>query len=167
MKTIIEYRCTKCSKLLAKGHWDVATLEIKCNRCGELNSFFDKETDQIVITDENGTILYVNSALLKLTGYSLKEVIGKTPALWGNQMPKKFYEDMWNKIKKRKRVVKVKLINKKKNGRKYEAVLRISPILDVHGEPKFFLGIETKLSQKIKLVKKRQDKQCRSAQAEN
>ena len=155
MKPDIEYRCSKCHKLLAKGAWEVATLEIKCNRCGKINSFFDEESDQVVITDIDGVILYVNQSLLNLTGYSLGETVGKTPALWGKQMPRKFYEDLWQKIKKDKQLAVVKLTNKKKNGELYQAVLRISPILDVNGDPKFFLGIETKLGDNIQVVEKK------------
>jgi phage FluMu protein Com len=33
-----EYRCD-CGKLLFKGYLAVATIEIKCKRCGRLNSF--------------------------------------------------------------------------------------------------------------------------------
>ncbi len=152
IKSEIEYRCAKCQKLLAKGGWETATLEIKCNRCGKINSFFDDEADQVVITDNNGIILYVNQSLLNLTGYSLEETIGKTPALWGSQMPKKFYQDLWKKIKVRKEVTVARLTNKKKNGKTYKAVIRISPILDVEGRPKFFLGIETKLDDGVQTI---------------
>lgn len=65
-------------------------------------------------------------------------------------MPKKFYKDLWHKIKEKKQVATVTVTNKKKNGELYDALLRISPILDDKGKPKFFVGLETKISKKTK-----------------
>lgn len=141
--TKVDYRCEQCNKLLAKGEWQLATIQIKCSRCGKINSFFDKNKDQVIITDIDGKILFVNQAMSDLTGYGIEEMIGSTPALWGKQMPEEFYKDMWHKIKELSQLVVVNVTNKKKNGELYGAVLRISPILDEKGKPKFFLGIET------------------------
>jgi len=69
-------------------------------------------------------------------------------------MPKAFYKDLWYKIKVEKEIAIVTVTNKKKNGQFYEVVLRISPILDEKGNPKFFVGAETKLIEK-KLIKKK------------
>ena len=131
-------------------------MEIKCLRCGEVNSFFDSEVDQIIITDDKGIVRYANQSLVNLTGYSLTEVIGKTPGLWGGQMPQKFYQDLWHKIKDNKKIAIVEVLNKTKKGKMYKAILRISPILDVNGKPMMFLGIETKIlpKSKVMLVKK-------------
>lgn len=144
----IEYRCVECDKLLALGDLGSAAVEIKCSRCKHVNVFFDKETDQIMITDVNGVVLYANKALSNLTGYSLKEIIGKKPSLWGGQMLKAFYRDLWHKIKDEKQITIVTVTNKKKSGQLYEVTLRISPLLDEKGNPKFFVGVETKIGKK-------------------
>lgn len=141
----VDYRCEQCDKLLAKGEWQLATIQIKCNRCGKINSFFDKNKDQVVITDSDGKILFVNQAMSDLNGFEVSDMIGKTPSLWGGQMPREFYQDLWHRIKDLKEVVVVRVTNKKRNGDLYDAVLRISPILDELGQPKFFLGIETEV----------------------
>ena len=142
---VVDYRCEHCNKLLAKGEWQLATIQIKCNRCGKVNSFFDKNKDQVVITDADGKVLFVNQAMSDLNGFGIDEMIGKTPALWGRQMGKEFYTDMWHRIKDLKQVVVVKVTNRKKTGELYDAILRISPILDENSKPKFFLGIETQV----------------------
>lgn len=156
MKTVekIEHRCVKCHKLLANGDLNSPRVEIKCSRCKHINFFFDKEPDQVIITDIDGVILYTNQSLTNLTGYTIEEMIGKRPSLWGNQMPKKFYKDLWHKIKVKKEIATVTVTNKKKDGELYDAILRISPILDEKGEPKFFVGVETKIIEKTS--KKRQ-----------
>ena len=149
----VEYRCIKCNKLLAIGELGSPAVEIKCSRCKQINFFFDDETDQIMITDIDGVILYGNKALADLTGYSITEIIGARPSLWGGQMSETFYKELWHKIKVEKQIAIVTVINKKKNGQLYEVTLRISPILDEKGNPKFFIGTETKTAEK-KLIKK-------------
>lgn len=138
-----EHRCDKCKKLLAIEHLHLPLLEIKCVRCGYINDVLKDYNRQIIITDKNGTILYVNEEVEKATGYASKELLGKTPAIWGNQMPRDFYKKMWHKILISKTAIVVKVKNKHKDGSYYEAIMRISPILDVHGEVEFFIGMET------------------------
>ena len=139
----VEVRCMKCDKLLAKNDSLGRIFEVKCIRCGTLNSIFEKMNDQVVITDQQGIILYTNDAIESVTGYSQKEVIGKTPSLWGGQMPKLFYEKMWDTIKNKKESITVRLKNKRKDGTLYNAELRISPVFNAEGEPQFYIGIET------------------------
>lgn len=137
-----EFRCIKCGKMLAKSH-DLIGLEIKCLRCGSLNRVFEKMIEQVIITDRNGVILFINKAVEDATGYSSDEAIGKKPSqLWGGNMPKEFYVDMWSKMIEDKKSTKLKMTNKKKNGELYDVDLLISPIVDTKGEIIFFVGIE-------------------------
>ena len=138
-----DMRCSICGKLFAKIDKGHHVIEIKCARCGAINSFFQKMTDQVMITDPNGVILYVNPTLEEETQYSSEELIGKRPSVWGNQMPKEFYKKIWQKIKKQKIPVFVKLKNKRKDGTTYNATLRITPVLDAAGEILLFVGTET------------------------
>ena len=141
-----EFRCFHCGKLLAKGDLDNVDLEIKCHRCGIINSIFKTMNDQVVITDPNGVILYANSLVEKITGYKLTEILGKTPSLWGKQMPTEFYKELWHDIKVEKKSVVVKVRNKKKDGTLYSALLRISPVFDINGEISMFVGVESVLT---------------------
>lgn len=137
------FRCTHCGKLLAKDNLEEGHFEIKCIRCGALNVLFRDNKEQIVVTDPNGTILFANGLTELITGYSLEEIVGKTPALWGGLMPKEFYAKMWHQIREEKKSISVELTNHRKNGEKYLANLIISPVLNTDGEIKFFIGIES------------------------
>ena len=112
-------------------------------RSRSLANFLQSSKDQIIITDINGKILFVNNLLIQTTGYSLNEVIGNNPRMWGGQMSKNFYEFIWNKLKKEKKTVSTVVTNITKDGKKYNAHLRISPVLNSSGEIEFFVGIET------------------------
>ncbi len=140
--TVEEIRCFSCGKMLAKPI-DFFGMEIKCLRCGNLNRIFEKMVEQVVITDKNGFILFINKAAEETTGYNAHEAIGKKPSdLWGGHMSKNFYVDMWNKVKNKKESVRFKIINKKKNGDNYNVELLVSPIFDTNGDILFFVGIE-------------------------
>jgi|GEM_PF-1134744 len=102
----------------------------------------DNASDHIIITDHNGKILYANKAVETITGFSLKEVIGNNPSLWGKQMPREFYENLWKTIKEEKVTFIGELKNKRKNGEIYIAEASISPILNNNGSVIFFVGIE-------------------------
>ncbi len=102
----------------------------------------DNASDDILITDSRGVILYANSAIQKTNGYSLKEIIGKTPAIWGRQMPPEFYENFWKTIFLDKQSFVGEMVNKRKNGALYNAEVKVSPILNNKNEVEFFVGIQ-------------------------
>ena len=145
---LYEFRCSECGKLLAKDDNKNVGLHIKCSRCGSLNSIFRGVTDQVIITDPEGTILYANSLVQHITGDSLFEVLGKKPSLWGGQMPKGFYKEMWQVIKTEKKPIMVVVKNKKKDGSLYYAKLNISPVFGLDNEIKLFVGIESVIEDK-------------------
>lgn len=103
---------------------------------------FDNSFDHMIITDPDGKILYANAAAEALTGYTREEMIGQTPALWGKQMPGEFYRDLWNTIRLHKQLYAGEIINKNKNGVRYRALIRITPILDKDKRALYFIGIE-------------------------
>lgn len=137
-----EIRCMKCGKLIAKtmahGHF-----EVKCPRCGTLNAVFEQMIEQVIVTDPEGKILYINKAAELATGYGSAEAIGKRPSdLWGGEMPGEFYAEMWRTIKDEKKSFQAGMVNKHKNGTLYDLELIISPILDTDGNVMFYVGIE-------------------------
>lgn len=112
-----------------------------------LKKGFDLLRDHVVITDRHGNILYANKAVEQNTGFSVSEVIGKNPGdLWGGNMPKDFYEEMWNTIKVKRQPFVGQVRNKRKDGSEYWQGLCISPVIDKGGKIKFFIGIEPNIT---------------------
>ncbi len=107
----------------------------------------ENTNDHIVFTDTEGAVIYANEAVEITTGYTKDEIIGKTPRLWGGQMPKEFYKEFWDVIKNQKKVFKGEVINRKKNGELYTAQVQVIPILGNAGEIKFFVGIERDITE--------------------
>jgi PAS domain S-box-containing protein len=104
-----------------------------------------KASDLVVITDNEGIIVYANPALEAITDYKIKDVIGKKAGVrgnWGGNMNKAVYEQMWKTIKKDKKMYIGEVTNKKKSGIFYIAEIRTFPILDEKGDVQFFVAIE-------------------------
>lgn len=117
----------------------------------ELSKFkmaLDQSFDHMIITDADGKILYANAAAEELTGYTEKEMAGKTPALWGRQMPRDFYQNFWDTIRLHKQVFEGEVVNMNKSGKRYRAHIRVAPILDQNMRVLYFIGVERFLGEK-------------------
>lgn len=104
----------------------------------------------IIFTDTDGFIRYANPAAEKITGYTRKEMIGKRPSLWGGQMPKEFYLNMWRTIKDKKQVFHATIHNKRKDGSAYIAEATITPVIE-KGKLVGFVGVERDITNEKKL----------------
>lgn len=111
-------------------------------------------SDHVIITDPEGKIIFANNSAEKLTGFTRKEMYGNTPRLWGRQMPKDLYVEMWATIKNLKQVFKGEIINKNKAGEQYPVEAMITPILDEADNVVFFVGIERDISADKKLAER-------------
>lgn len=104
---------------------------------------FDLIADHVVITDPDANILYANKGMEQATGFSISEIIGKTPGdLWGGIMDESDYRRMWQAIKVEKKPYVGEVQNRKKGGDLYWQEVRIFPVLDKKGEVRFYIGIE-------------------------
>ena len=99
----------------------------------KLSRIVELTSDNVVITDTNGNIIYVNPAFEKDIGYYRNEVYGKTlRILKSGNHNKEFYENFWKKILSGQQVF-VEFTNRKKDGSIYVEEQLIIPIKDDHG----------------------------------
>ncbi len=112
---------------------------------------FDASYDAIVITDVEGKILFMNESATRVTGFSRSEAMGtKAGKLWGGLMPKKYYTELWKRIKKQQQPFYGTIKNHRKNGQKYTAAVSISPIFDDdHAKVQYFVAVERDLGEKL------------------
>lgn len=105
--------------------------------------------DAVVITDNNGEILWVNSAFEQLTKYSMHEAIGKdTSLLKSGRQSEQFYQSMWNTLTSAK-VWQGQLWNKKKCGEQYLEEQTITPVVNAKNEITHFIAIKRDVSEKV------------------
>ncbi|MEI6494844.1 MAG: PAS domain S-box protein, partial [bacterium] len=117
----------------------------------------DNAFDHMIITDVDGTIIYANKAVEKITGYSLKEIIGAKPSLWGREMSVEFYQDLWRIIKVQKKSFVGEITNCRKSGERYIAELHIAPVLDDEGKVIMFIGIERDITKQKRIDQMKTD----------
>jgi len=103
------------------------------------------------LTDAEGTIVYVNPAFERLTGYSCEEVIGKTArVLKSGEHSLEFYKAMWATLKSGN-PWRGRLVNRRKDGSTYLDEQRICPIRDEAGRVTHFLSIRHDITRERQL----------------
>ncbi len=106
----------------------------------KLSSVVEQTADQVLITNKEGIIEYVNPAFEEKTGYSKEEVLGKTPRfLKSGQHNLQFYRTLWAIILSGQTFRSV-LVNRKKNGELYYESKTITPIKDSRGQITHFVS---------------------------
>ncbi len=109
-------------------------------------------TNHTVITDVEGKVLFANHAAEKITGYTLSEMVGNTPRLWGGMMSHDFYVDFWKK-KLSGEPFEGEIVNRRKNGDLYYAVAHIAPIFGNEKEIIGYIGTEEDITEMKKQEK--------------
>ena len=103
--------------------------------------FLDHTAEAILITDAESRIVYVNRSFTRVTGYTLKEVSGKTPRLLhSGRQTTAFYAHMWKRINASGRW-QGEIWNRRKNGDIYPEWLSITAIKGGTGKVENYLAI--------------------------
>ena len=98
--------------------------------------------NSIVITDVKGTIIWVNSAFTRLTGYSAEEVTAQSPRiLKSGKHDAAFYAHLWKTISSGQ-VWRGEVTNRRKDGSYYDEEMTITPVRAESGEVTHFIAIK-------------------------
>jgi len=85
--------------------------------------------DGLVITDPMGIIQYANPAMEAISGYSLSELLGKTPRIFkSGHQDQGFYQSLWENLASG-RQWRGNFINRKKNGEFWHSESLIAPVI--------------------------------------
>ncbi len=108
---------------------------------------FTGAREAIAITDPRGTILDVNDAFTRITGYSRDEAIGSNPRMLKSGLQNDdFYKNMWQCLL-RDGAWSGELWNRTKGGDIYAEMLNIHAIRDAAGNVKQYVGLATDITQ--------------------
>jgi len=120
---------------------DISTLKASEDRLQLAANVFRHTSEGIMVTDRNGTILDVNEAFTRITGYERKEVLGRNPSLLhSGRQSREFYAEMWTALKK-KGNWSGEIWNRAKSGQIYTEMLTITAVPDAEGRTQQYVGL--------------------------
>lgn len=115
-------------------------------RIAILANTFKNASEGIIITDSQAKIIEVNDSFSRITGFSLGEVEGRTPAvLSSGKHDKKFYEAMWISLVTQGHW-SGEIWNQRKNGHIYPEWLSINAVYGRGGNINNFIGVFSDIS---------------------
>ena len=108
---------------------------------------FQNAAEGVMITDVEGSILAINPAFTRITGYSAEEAIGRNPRfLKSGVQDATFYAGFWESLRE-KGCWQGEVFNRKKNGEIYPEWLTISSARDTTGRILSYIAVFSDLSQ--------------------
>ncbi|MCK5681967.1 PAS domain S-box protein, partial [bacterium] len=122
-------------------------------------SALENVAEEVVITDLDGKIFYVNPACEKITGYNRTELIGNNPRIFqSGQQDETFYEDLWNTITSGD-IWTNRIINKTKDGRLILEDATISSVIDPTGKHLGYVSVKRDVTEQVRLEENLQQSQ--------
>lgn len=113
-----------------------------------LSAALESARDGVVIADSDRIIRHVNHALERMTGYTRKELVGQTAAIFRSDgQGDEIYAQLWQSVLSRGSW-QGELTQKRKDGRLVDVSLTVSSIRDPRGEPTHFVGIHRDITER-------------------
>jgi len=107
-----------------------------------LSQAVEQAGESIIITDIHGIIEYVNPSFTRITGFEPEEALNKNPnILKSGKQSNEFYERLWQTISSGK-IWHSSVIDRRKDGRLYPALMTVSPIYNDSGEITHYVGVQ-------------------------
>ncbi|WP_321532454.1 EAL domain-containing protein [uncultured Desulfuromonas sp.] len=133
---------------------DIRDRLAKEGRLKQLMTVVENSNDGVLVTDVAGTIIAVNNAFCKISGYTKEEVLGSNPRMFQSAVHgRAFYHDMWEELEKHGQW-QGEIWNRNKSGESYPEMLSIRALTDDTGDVYRYVGIFTDLSNEKALEQK-------------
>ncbi|THB80894.1 MAG: PAS domain S-box protein, partial [Desulfobacteraceae bacterium] len=114
-------------------------------------TIIEQADEEVIITDPDGRIQYVNPSFEQNTGFGSEEVLGKTPAILKSGVHDTgFYQTLWQTILN-KQTWKGLIQNRNKSGDLCTHDTTITPILDFDDNITAFVSIRRDITQQIRM----------------
>ena len=109
-------------------------------------SVFSHAREGITITAADGTIIDVNDAFTRITGYTREEALGKNPRIIkSNHHDAEFYAAMWRDLLEKGNWTG-EIWNRRKSGELYPELLTISAVRDDQGRTMHYVALFTDIT---------------------
>ncbi|MGB7645081.1 MAG: EAL domain-containing protein, partial [Pseudomonas fluorescens] len=109
-------------------------------------SVFSHAREGILITEADGTIIEVNAAFTRITGYSRDEVMGQNPRLLSSgRHSQEFYARFWLELSETG-FWSGEVMNRRKNGEVYPEQLTVSAVKNTEGNTQHYVALFSDIS---------------------
>lgn len=109
---------------------------------------YQNSSEAIIVTDNGNTIIAVNPAFERITGYSAQEALGQSPSLLkSGRHDAAFYEGMWSDLLQQGSW-QGELWNRRKDGSLYATRLSINTTKRADGTIHYFVGVGSDITQR-------------------
>jgi PAS domain S-box-containing protein len=121
---------------------DLTAIEDRATTAARLTAAVEQSGDAIVITAADASIVYVNPAFERVTGYLRDEVTGRNPRfLQSGVQTRAFYRRMWRALRGGE-TWSGELVNRRKDGSLFIEEASITPIRDAAGVVTAYVGVK-------------------------
>lgn len=121
------------------------TAELQSER-DRMLAILESAGEGILFIDCDETILYINPAMERQTGYSREECLGKTPHIWRcEQTPESVFDEMWETIVNGQRW-QGEMISRRKDGSTFDASVTVTPLYDSSGGLTGYVRVQADIS---------------------
>ena len=104
----------------------------------------------VVITDRHGSIEYVNSKFVEVTGYTAEEAVGQNPRILNARtQPPEFYRELWETLSAGNEW-RGEFCNRKKDGEVFWEHASISPIRNAEDETTHYVAVKEDVTDRKK-----------------
>jgi PAS domain S-box-containing protein len=107
--------------------------------------------EAVIITRSDGSIVYVNPAFEKISGYSREEALGHNPRiLRSGKQDDAFYREMWKTLTSG-RIWSGRIINRRRDGTLFTEETTISPVIDPEGSISNYVCVKRDVTRELSL----------------
>ncbi len=139
-------------QLIISEVWRIVSRKRAQSRLLQLSQAVEQSPENIVITDLDGTIEYVNDAFLNTTGYSRAEVIGQNSRLLrSDKTPRESYVNLWETLSQG-REWRGEFCNRRKDGSEYTEQAVITPIRQRDGRISHYVAVKEDVTEKKRIA---------------
>ena len=112
-----------------------------------LSAITENMHDSIIVTDVQGHITYINKSTEKLFGYTLDELVGKSPDIFNiDSKAGEILAELYETVAKGE-VYQGEALNRRKDGSEFICEFTVAPMTDVNGVVSSCLGIQRDITE--------------------
>lgn len=101
-----------------------------------------KENRELIVTDKNFKIVFATNTISKISGYPLKEILGKSPKMFQGKATSEYTQKKIKKALTELKPFKEVVLNYRKNGESYWCEIEAYPMFDKNGTFTNYVALE-------------------------